>query len=61
MYDTYLKNPSFSEKYLIKIKKPFSEMPKGWKLSGSPYWKRLELFVGVRLLKNCEKSINLRT
>jgi len=26
--------------------------------SGSPYWKGLELFVGVKLLKNCEISIN---
>jgi len=33
-------------------------MPKGWKLSGSPYWAGSELFVGVKLLKNCEKPIN---
>jgi len=38
--------------------KALQQMPKGWLLSGSPYWTRSELFVGVTLLKNCEKSIN---
>jgi len=42
------KNPSFSEKQ-FKKKKTFSKMPKGWKLTSSPYWKGLELFVGVKL------------
>jgi len=27
----------------LKTKKPFSKRPKGLKLSGSPYWTRLEL------------------
>jgi hypothetical protein len=49
-YTTVLfKNPSFSVKYFIK--KPFSEMPKGWKLSNSPYWKALELLREILHLK----------
>jgi hypothetical protein len=31
-YSIFIKNPSFSNK------KPFSKMPKGWKLAGSPYY-----------------------
>jgi hypothetical protein len=30
-------------------KKALQQKPKGWKLSNSPYWKGLELFVGVKL------------
>jgi hypothetical protein len=33
----------------IKNKKPLSKRPKGLKFSGSPYWTRSELFVGVKL------------
>jgi len=31
-------------------------MPKGWKLTSSPYWTRSKLFVGVKLSKNCKIS-----
>jgi hypothetical protein len=34
---------------VFKRKKHFSKRPKGWKCLGSPYWKGLELFVGVKL------------
>jgi len=36
------------EKYLQKTKSP-SAKAKGLELASSPYWKRLELFVGVKL------------
>jgi len=43
LYSTiYIKNPLF-----LKTKKPFSKMPKGWKLTSSPYWKALELLRGI--------------
>jgi len=29
-------------------KSPLAWLPKGWKLSSSPYWTRSELFVGVK-------------
>jgi hypothetical protein len=35
-------------------------MPKGWKLTSSPYWTRSELFVGVKLWKNYSKDIKRR-
>jgi hypothetical protein len=39
-------------------KKSPSANAKGLEIVSSPYWKGLELFVGVKLLKNCETSIN---
>jgi len=30
-----------------KQKKPFSKRPKGWGWSGSPYWTRSELLMGI--------------
>jgi hypothetical protein len=44
IYYTYLQNPSFPNK------KPFNKRPKGLLLTGSPYWKGLELFTGVTVL-----------
>jgi len=35
----------------MKIKKPFSKMPKGLELTSSPYWKALELLREVLQLK----------
>jgi len=55
-YKVFL-NPSFLKNNLKKIKH-FSKRPKGLKLTSSPYWKALELFVGVRFLKNYETPIN---
>jgi len=43
-YYTIFKNPSFLKNF-IKIKKPFSKIPKGLELSGSPDRTILELFV----------------
>jgi len=43
----YLKNPSFS----VKNKKALQQIPKGWKKSGSPYWKALELLREILHLK----------
>jgi len=38
------------------LKSP-SAKAKGLEMSGSPYWSGSELFVGVKLLKNCEMSV----
>jgi hypothetical protein len=34
------------ENNLLKIK-ALQQMPKGWKLTSSPYWKALELLRGI--------------
>jgi hypothetical protein len=47
-------------KIIYKNKKPFGKRPKGWKLTSSPYWSGLELFVGVKLWKNYETTYKLK-
>jgi len=34
-------------KIIYKNKKALQQMPKGWKLTSSPYWKHLELLRGI--------------
>jgi len=34
-------------KIIYKNKKALQQMPKGWKLSSSPYWTRSELLRGI--------------
>ena len=43
------KNPSFSEKLFIK-QKALQQNAKGLGMSGSPYWKHLELLRGILIL-----------
>jgi len=44
-------NTNFLKTLLFQNKKPFSKMPKGWKLTSSPYWMRSELLRGILQLK----------
>jgi len=46
LYSTLnIKNPSFTVKIIYKKKKALQQIPKGWKLSGSPDRTIIELFV----------------
>jgi hypothetical protein len=43
----HIKNPSFFLKIVYKNKKALQQMPKGLKLSGSPYWIASEFLKGI--------------
>jgi hypothetical protein len=47
LYHIIFKNPSFLVRIFIKKKKALQQKPKGFEVSGSPYWTASELLRGI--------------